>query len=70
MRGRKKKSKTIVMCIPYSPDLAPSDFSLFGCIKQLLAEYKFPDRGALIEAVQEILRGIGQLHWIRFISLG
>jgi histone-lysine N-methyltransferase SETMAR len=44
--------------LPYSPDLAPSDSYLFGYIKHLLAEYKFPDRKALLEAARHILEGI------------
>jgi histone-lysine N-methyltransferase SETMAR len=42
----------------YSPDLAPSDFYLFGCIKQFLPGHEFPDREALLEAVRHILEGI------------
>jgi hypothetical protein len=27
---------------PYSPDLAPSDYSLFGCVKDKLKSLSFP----------------------------
>jgi histone-lysine N-methyltransferase SETMAR len=43
---------------PYSPDLAPSNFYLFGHVKQLLAGHESPDRGALLYAAQNILSGI------------
>jgi hypothetical protein len=46
---------------PCSPDPAPSDFYLFGHIKQLFAGHEFPDRGALFDAVQDILRGIKKI---------
>jgi histone-lysine N-methyltransferase SETMAR len=42
----------------YSPNLAPSDFYLFGHVKQLLAGHEFPDAEALLEAVRAILGGI------------
>jgi hypothetical protein len=35
-----------------SPDLAPSDFSRFGHLKQLLGRQEFPDGEALVEAVE------------------
>jgi hypothetical protein len=43
------------------PDLAPSDFYLFGYVKQLLAGQEFPDRGAILDAVQDIMRVIGKV---------
>jgi hypothetical protein len=42
---------------PDSPDLASSDFYPFGHVKQLLARHESPDRGALSNAVQDILKG-------------
>jgi hypothetical protein len=42
----------------YSPNLAPSDFYLFACVKQLLAVQEFPDGEALLAAINAILRGI------------
>jgi Holliday junction resolvasome RuvABC endonuclease subunit len=36
----------------------PSDFYLFGHVKQLLRGYGFADREALVHAIQNILRGI------------
>jgi hypothetical protein len=46
---------------PYSSDLAPFDFYLFGYIKQLLAGQESPDREALLEAVGHVLEGIKKL---------
>jgi hypothetical protein len=45
----------------YSPDCAPSDFYLFGYVKQLLAGQEFPDGEALAGAVNAILVGIGKV---------
>jgi hypothetical protein len=39
---------------PYSPDFAPSDFYLFGRVKQLLTGYEFADREALLHAIEDI----------------
>jgi hypothetical protein len=54
---------------PYLSDLEPSDFYLFGRVKQLLAGHKFPDRGAVLDAVQDFLKSIEKLPWIAFFSL-
>jgi histone-lysine N-methyltransferase SETMAR len=37
---------------PYSPDLAPSDFHLFGPMKEHLWGQKFADDNEVLEAVQ------------------
>jgi hypothetical protein len=42
----------------YSPDLAPSDFYLFGYVKQLLAGQEFPDGEAFVGAINASLEGI------------
>jgi hypothetical protein len=42
----------------YPPNLAPSDFSLFGYVKQLLAGQEFFDGEALLGAISTILGGI------------
>jgi histone-lysine N-methyltransferase SETMAR len=31
---------------PYSPDLSPSDYNLFTCLKNLLGSHRFNDNGA------------------------
>jgi hypothetical protein len=41
----------------YSPDLAPSDFFVFGYVKQLLSECQFADHDSLFQAVSNILVG-------------
>lgn len=43
---------------PYSPDLAPSDFFLFGYLKKLLEGQEFIDAQQLFDKVVEILNGI------------
>jgi hypothetical protein len=42
----------------YSPDLAPSDFYLFGYVKRCLAGLSFEDADQLLEAVEGVLEGI------------
>jgi histone-lysine N-methyltransferase SETMAR len=37
---------------PYSPDLAPSDFHLFGPLKEHMRGQKFADDNEVLEAVQ------------------
>jgi len=41
---------------PYSPDLAPLDFHLFGPMKEHLRGHKFPDDNEVMEAVQSWLK--------------
>jgi hypothetical protein len=42
----------------YSPDLAPSDFYFFGCVKKYLAGLSFDDADQLLAAVEGVLAGI------------
>jgi hypothetical protein len=42
----------------YSADLAPSDFCLFGYVKQPLSRCKFANQDSLLQAVSDILVGI------------
>jgi hypothetical protein len=44
----------------YSPDMALSDFHLFGHVKHLLAGHEFANRDNLLEAGDHILSGIGK----------
>jgi hypothetical protein len=60
---------------PYSPDLAPCDFYLFGYIKRLVARCEFVDRSKLLQAVMDILNGIEKttleeivLTWLRRLA--
>jgi hypothetical protein len=43
---------------PYSPDLAPSDFSLFGYIKGKLMEYRAETPSELLVRIRVILAEI------------
>ena len=43
---------------PYSPDIAPSDFFLFGYVKEKLKGYKFKSRDDLKDKILEILSNI------------
>jgi hypothetical protein len=64
-----------VMHLPYSLDLAPYDFYLFGYIKRLLAGREFADRSELLQAVMDIVNGIEKatleevfLTWMRRLA--
>jgi histone-lysine N-methyltransferase SETMAR len=56
--------------LPYSPDLAPSDFCLFPILKLFLVGQRFSSNHEAIEAVEGILQilrrtatGTGQWRW-------
>jgi hypothetical protein len=51
---------------PYSPDLAPCDFFLFGYLKGALSGQQFTELPDISVAVQEILNGIPRdmLEWV------
>jgi hypothetical protein len=44
----------------YNPDLAPSDFFLFGCIKGKLFDYNYESRDDLLNTITEIVTGVDQ----------
>jgi hypothetical protein len=46
---------------PYSPDLAPWDFYLFGHIRRCLAGLAFQDAGQLLVAAGGVLEGIEKM---------
>jgi hypothetical protein len=50
---------------PYSPDLAPSDFFLFGDVKRQLSGCSFDHADDLLTAVREILDAFGARTLIR-----
>jgi hypothetical protein len=52
-----EKDMTKASYPPYVPDLAPSDFFLFGQTKQLLQGAEFPDQNSPFDAVVQILTG-------------
>jgi hypothetical protein len=41
--------------LPYSPDLAPSDFFLFGHVKHVIEGAEFPSEETLLAAIQRVL---------------
>ena len=43
---------------PYSPDIAPSDFYLFGYLKEKLKGYKFNSKEELLSEIISILEEI------------
>jgi hypothetical protein len=43
---------------PYSSDLAPSDFYLFGYVKRCLAGLSFEDADQLLAEVESVPEGI------------
>jgi hypothetical protein len=43
---------------PYSPDISPWDFYLFGKVKGPLIRQEIPDEISLLDAVAEILNGL------------
>lgn len=45
---------------PFSPDIAPSDFFLFGYMKQLLEGRSFESPEELFAAIDQILKGISE----------
>jgi histone-lysine N-methyltransferase SETMAR len=51
-----KMGWTVLPHLPYSPDLAPSDFHLFGSLKDALRGTHFEDDNSVIEAVRKWLR--------------
>jgi hypothetical protein len=51
----------------YSPDLAPSDYHLFGYVKDQLAGQRFETREAIQKAVRQCLRMAGTEFYRRGI---
>jgi hypothetical protein len=47
-----------ILHTPYSPDLAPLDFYLFGYVKKCFAGLSFEDADQLHAAVEGFLEGI------------
>jgi histone-lysine N-methyltransferase SETMAR len=61
--------------LPYSPDLAPSDFWFFGHMKAALAGQQFPEPGNLLTSIQKLMSGIQRYelellvdHWIERVQ--
>jgi hypothetical protein len=60
---------------PYSPDLAPSDFWLFGHVKTSPVARTFDEPGQLLEAITEFLSEIQPpeviaifSHWVEMVQ--
>lgn len=49
---------------PYSPDIAPSDFFLFGFIKKLIEGMNFKDENDLYQKISETLHSIPKQYFI------
>jgi hypothetical protein len=52
---------------PYSPDLVPSDFHLFGSMKEHLRGQKFADENEVMEAVQSWLKAMPKSFFLESI---
>jgi len=52
---------------PYSPHLAPSDFHLFGPMKEHLRGHKFADDDKVMEAVQSWLKAMPKSFFLEGI---
>ena len=59
---------------PYSPDLAPSDFHMFGSLKEATGRKKFRSDEEVRHAVHEWLRGLPKEFFLKefmyFVSSG
>jgi hypothetical protein len=55
---------------PYSPDLALSDFYLFGYVKRCLSRLSFEDADELLAAVEGVLEDIEKRRCKRSFSTG
>jgi hypothetical protein len=60
---------------PYSPDISPSDFYLFGNVNGALVRQEVPDEVGLLEAISAILSGISHdelpavfRNWIELVQ--
>jgi hypothetical protein len=61
---------------PYSPDFAPSDFFLFGYVKERLNGMVFPLHGESLDKIGEVVTGIESEtltgifeHWMERLEL-
>lgn len=50
---------------PYSPDISPNDFFLYGYLKNKLKGNRFSSQKELIDAVVEIIQNIDESTWIQ-----
>jgi hypothetical protein len=52
---------------PYSPDLAPSDFYLFGKVKNLLTGKKFASADDFFTKSAGFWRSLAEMDWMPFL---
>lgn len=52
---------------PYSPDLAPSDYGLFGHVKSQMRGHKFDTLATLTTAVERVIKAIPRETWSELI---
>jgi hypothetical protein len=55
---------------PYSPDLAPSDFFLFGYVKKSWWDITLKVRPSFLSRSESLCRKSRGRHWMRFFSSG
>jgi hypothetical protein len=55
---------------PYSPNLAPSDFYLFGHVKHCLSGSAFADADSFLQAVSDILAVLKKSPWRASFTTG
>jgi hypothetical protein len=48
---------------PYSPDLAPCDFYLFGYIKGRFADASFEELDQFLQVIDAIFQSMEKAHW-------
>ena len=59
---------TVLSHVPYSPDLAPSDFRLFGALKEIFRGQHFVDNNVVIDAVKNWTATVGREFYQRGIQ--
>jgi hypothetical protein len=55
---------------PYPPDLAPSDFSLFGYVMHQLQGHEFTERAELVSVISEIVNQIPTDTLVNVLTTG
>jgi hypothetical protein len=53
--GSNQKTRTVLPHPPYSPNLAPSDFHIFGALKDVIHGKRFGSDGEVVEEVKQWL---------------
>jgi histone-lysine N-methyltransferase SETMAR len=58
-----KRKREVLQHPPHSPDLAPSDFYLFGPFKNFLLGKRFEDQNALQKTVVQYFTSLGKENY-------